>query len=176
MRSTKKIFENFVSDTDSFGQSAPWEMQNMSRVLVIPTQHDARSPLVSEELYRAVAETSRYGCLIESVAPLPLLSFPSDKDTDECLSALIEYLHRKKLRVIIVEGVVQHGNLGGGQRISFGSSGILVALAIEAAVDLPRPYSWVNSAASSRFQSDSGSIQKFRECDFLKLIMPLSVY
>jgi hypothetical protein len=174
MRSLKELFGSYTSDPGSPAQVGATNLQTMSRVLVIPTRGGVREPLVSYELCRDVAECFASTCLVETIAPLPLLSFSSEKVSNDDLMTMIAKLNISECRVIIVEGVVQHGNLGNARRMSFGSTGPLVALAIEAAVLLPRPHSWVNSLASKRVACDCGATAEVREEMFCRVCVRYS--
>jgi hypothetical protein len=141
--SFKGLFSKYVADESAVSDDQP-QTSPSARVLVAITNADPDMQLVSGSLYDAVsmAVQELKVWMVESLAPLPVMSKLSDPKDEVAVLEVLDYCRERGLRIVFVKGTVEWGNVGKGVIMSFGSTGAIVSTLLEAAIILPRNDSW----------------------------------
>jgi hypothetical protein len=166
---SKELLGSYIKHPSAADNLMVSEPKEMHRLVIVPTHAEQQQPFFSTALCRDIANAEKYNLFIESLAPCPMLSIAKAEIDKKSLHVFVSDMVSNEYRVVILEGNVHFGNFGGRSRYSFGSGGDLVSLAVESAILLPRPFSWVCCRSKERFNVDQKKIFQIRDMLFYLL-------
>lgn len=149
IKKIKQLFGNYIDKKtiDSIVKECTKKsVSNIEKRIIIAISNRNSQDLFSLGLYNHVVEEliENKVWIIESLAPIPFISAPSDTVDKNIFLELLECLHKSDypLRIVAAVGEVEYGLIGRSVRMAYGSSGKIVSIVIQAVVNLPYEFSW----------------------------------